>query len=494
MARRSISRIVSELAEADPGRVVAVVPTDAGGRRLTARTLDAASNRYAHRLLEHGVRRDDLVTVSLPNGLEMLAVCAAIWKAGATPQPVSPGLTPAERADVVTVARPAAVIGFAAHGVPSLTADEILGEPGQDPAWLDGADTRPLPDTFARSWKAPTSSGSTGRPKVVQATAPALLDPELSVAEFLPLRATQLVSGPLTHSATFTYAFRGLLTGHTLVILPRFEERAALAAIERYGVTWALLVPTMLHRLLRLPPAERDPARVRTLQTVLHLGSPCAPALKRAVLDWLGPERVVEVYAGSESNGLTMIRGDEWLARPGSVGRPIAGTQVRVLREDGSAAAPGETGQVWLRRGTEPAYRYVGALGRRRPDGWDTLGDLGHVDADGWLWLVDRADDVIVRGGEKVYPVEVERVLEEHPAVRSALAFGVPDAELGQRVEAVADIGGAQVTQEDLEAFAAARLDAVRRPARVQVVRRPVRDDAGKARRDGGRYSSPPPS
>jgi bile acid-coenzyme A ligase len=483
MARRSISRIVSELAEADPDRVVAVAPSEAGERWLTASALDAASNRYARRLLEHGVRRDDLVTVALPNGLEMLVVCAAVWKAGATPQPVSPGLTPAERADVVAVARPAAVVGFEADGVPSLAAGDALGEPGQDPAWLGGRETGPLPDAFARSWKAPTTSGSTGRPKVVLATAPALLDPERPVAEFLPLRATQLVSGPLTHSATFTYAFRGLLAGHTLVILPRFEERAALAAIERYGVTWALLVPTMLHRLLRLPPAERDPARVRTLRTVLHLGSPCAPALKRAVLDWLGPERVIEVYAGSESNGLTMIRGDEWLARPGSVGRPIAGTQVRVLREDGSTAAPGETGQVWLRRGTEAAYRYLGAQGRRRPDGWDTLGDLGYLDAEGWLWLVDRADDVIVRGGEKVYPVEVERVLEEHPAVRSALAFGVPDAELGQRVHAIADVAGARISGEDLRAFAAGRLGVARRPEQVRVVHEPVRDDAGKARR-----------
>ncbi|WP_369373938.1 AMP-binding protein [Promicromonospora sp. Populi] len=479
MARRSISRIISALAEDDPGRVVAVT----GDQRLTAAALDTESNRYARLLLDHGVHRDDLVTVSLPNGLGMLVACAAIWKAGATPQPVSRGLTPVERADVVATARPALVIGFEADAVPSLPGP---GPDGACPA-AAAAPTGRLPDTWARSWKAPTSSGSTGRPKVVLATAPALLDPERPVAPFLPLRATQLVSGPLTHSATFTYAFRGLLTGHTLVLLDRFDERVALAAIERHGVTWALLVPTMLHRLLRLPAGERAPDRLRTLETVLHLGSPCAPALKRAVLDWLGPERVVEVYAGSESNGLTMIRGDEWLARPGSVGRPVGGTQVRVLREDGTDAAPGETGQVWLRRGAEPAYAYLGASSLRRSDGWDTLGDLGHLDADGWLWLTDRADDVIVRGGEKVYPVEVERVLEEHPAVRGALAFGVPDDELGQHVEAVADVAGAAVSGEELRRFAAARLDAARRPVRVRVTHEPVRDDAGKARRSAAR-------
>ncbi|MFD7025615.1 AMP-binding protein, partial [Promicromonospora sukumoe] len=432
MVTSSISRIVSRLAEADPDRVVAVAvggeaavggpggPGADGDALLTAAGLDAAGDRYARELLRRGVRRDDLVTVALPNGLEMLAACVGVWRAGATPQPVSRGLTPGERAAVVAAARPAAVIGFEADGVPSLPDGFGLRGPGP----VSRADDPPLPDAWARSWKAPTSSGSTGRPKVVLSTAPARMDPERPVAEFLPLGATQLVAGPLTHSATFTYAFRGLLTGHRLVILPRFEERAVLDAIERHGVTWALLVPTMLHRLLRLPAAERDPARVRTLETVLHLGSPCAPALKRAVLDWLGPERVVEVYAGSESNGLTMIRGDEWLRRPGSVGRPVGGTRVRVLRDDGSEAAPGETGQVWLHRGPDPAYRYLGAAGRRRADGWDTLGDLGRLDADGWLWVTDRADDVIVRGGEKVYPVEVERVLEEHPAVRGALAFG----------------------------------------------------------------------
>lgn len=484
MARLSISRIVTRLAEADPGRVVAVAGRDG---ELTAAGLETAATRWARVLLGRGVRRDDLVTVALPNGFDMLVACVAVWKAGATPQPVSRGLTEQERAAVVAAARPALAIGFEADGVPSLP---VLGGLPDRTGPRDEPDAGPLPDAWARSWKAPTSSGSTGRPKVVLSTAPALLDPERPVAPFLPLRATQLVAGPLTHSATFTYAFRGLLTGHRLVILPRFDERAVLDAVERHGVTWALLVPTMLHRLMRLPASERDPERLRTLRTVLHLGAPCAPALKRAVLDWLGPERVVEVYAGSESNGLTMITGTQWLARPGSVGRPVGGTEVRVLREDGSDAAPGETGQVWLRRGAEPTYRYLGSTGRRRSDGWDTLGDLGHLDADGWLWVTDRADDVIVRGGEKVYPVEVERVLETHPAVRGAVAYGVPDDELGQRVEAVVDVGGATVYGDEVRAFAAARLDPARRPARVRVTDRPVRDDAGKVRRSALRHEA----
>lgn len=482
MARRSISRIITELARSDPHRDVAVAQVGDEERHLTTLVLDTASNLCARLLLERGVRRDDLVTVALPNGLAMLVACAAIWKAGATPQPVSPGLTPAERTAVVNAAGPALVIGFETSSLPHLSGrelDEILqaAETGS----VTGGE--PLPDTWARSWKAPTSSGSTGTPKVVLAAAPALLDPARPVADFLPLEGTQLVTGPLTHSATFTYAFRGLFTGHTLVILQRFEEHAVLRAIEQHRVTWALLVPTMLHRLLRLPADERDPARLRSLETVLHIGSPCAPALKHAVLDWLGPDRVTEVYAGSESNGLTMIRGREWLDRPGSVGRPVGGTRVRVLRDDGTEAAPGETGQVWLWRGRDAAYRYLGTPSRRRTDGWDTLGDLGHLDSEGWLWLAGRTDDVIVRGGEKIYPVEIERVLEEHPAVRGAIAYGVADLDLGQRVEAIVDTAGAPVSGEELRSFAAARLDAPRRPERVRITAGTLRDDAGKVRR-----------
>ncbi|WP_159796259.1 AMP-binding protein [Puerhibacterium puerhi] len=445
-----------------------------GPHTLTAGALDRASNRYARELLARGVHRHDLVTVSLPNGFEMLIVCVAIWKAGATPQPVSRGLTPDEQRAVVATARPALTIGLAVDGVPALLEGH---EPGAD------LDDSTLPDAWARSWKAPTSSGSTGRPKVVVATAPALLDPDAPVAAFLPPRATQLVSGPLTHSAPFTYAFRGLLTGHRLVLLPRFGEHAWLDAVEQHRVTWSLVVPTMMHRLLRLPETERGADRLESLETLLHLGAPCPPGLKRRFLAWVGAERVVEVYAGSESNGLTMIRGDEWLRKPGSVGRPIGGTQIRVRRPDGTEAEPGEPGLVWMRRGDSSTYRYLGAPTRRTHDGWDTLGDVGHLDADGYLWITDRDDDVIVRGGEKVYPVEVERVLEEHPSVRSAVAFGVPDEVHGQRIEAVVDIGDADVDAETLRAFASALLDRPRRPARVRVVREPVRDDAGKVRR-----------
>lgn len=445
---------------------------------VTAAELDEAATRLAHALRGRGVAHDDLVTVSMPNGRDFVTACAAVWKAGATPQPVSLALTDEERAAVETVSRPAASLGAR----PRTRGIEWFASVTAPPS------TDPLPDLAASSWKAPTTSGSTGTPKVVRASAPALLDPTLPVADFLPRRATQLVAGPMTHSATFTYAFRGLLTGHRLVILPRFDERAWLDAVERHRVTWALLVPTMMHRLLRLPVAERDPDRLRSVDSLLHMGAPCAPDLKRTFLEWVGPERVVEVYAGSESNGLTMIRGDEWLAHPGSVGRPIGGTEIQVRSDDGE-----ETGVIWMRRGAGPAYEYIGGTSHRDADGWDTLGDLGRMDADGYLYLVDREDDVINRGGEKIYPVEVERVLEAHPGVRSAVAFGVSDEALGQRVEAVVDVADGAVDPDEILSWARQRLGS-RAPSSIRIVREPVRDDAGKtSRRSWSRRGLPSP-
>jgi len=475
MARQSFSRVVTGLAEADPGRVVA--RDDAG--TLTASELDRASWALARGYRDLGVGQDSLVTVTLPNTVETIVACVAIWRCGATPQPVSPGLDADERAEVEALARPALVVG-----TPSASASV----PWVPAGWAPGPaapDAPPMPDAWAASWKAPTSSGSTGRPKVVLAAAPALIDPTVAVTSFLPRGQVQLVAGPLTHSATFTYAFRGLLTGHELVLLPRFDERRVLRAIAEHRVTWALLVPTMMHRLLRLPEADRAAADLSSLETVLHLGAPCPPEVKRRFLEWVGAHRVVEAYAGTESNGVLTIRGDEWLEHPGSVGRATRGTTVAVRSADGVDLPPGEVGHVWLRREGGPTYRYLGGRSARTDDGWDTLGDLGRLDADGWLHLVDRADDVVLRGGVNVHPAEVERVLEAHPAVRGAVAFGVADDDLGQRIEAVVDVAGAVVTAAEVLAWARVRLDPARRPTAVRLVHEPVRDDAGKTSRRG---------
>lgn len=402
-----------------------------GGEMITRLGLLVAAERRAA-----AIRPGSVVTVSRPNSVGFVVETVAAWLAGATPLPLSPRLPPAEREAVL-----------------ALAATPGVGE---------------------GTWRLATSSGSTGRPKLIRAAAPALVDPDRPFAAFVPHRARQLVAGPLHHAAPFTYAMRGLMTGHSLVVMARFDAARWVALVRRWQITWGMLVPTMMQRIIRLP--DRPP--LPSLEAVLHLGARCPEWLKRAWIDWLGPARVTELYAGTESAGLAFITGEEWLAHPGSVGRPVGGTRFRVTRPDGTDCEPGETGEIWMRR-PWPTYSYVGAQPRER-DGWHSLGDAGWLDEDGYLYVADRLDDVIVTGGVNVHPADVEAVLDAHPRVRSSVVVGRPDEEYGERVHAVVD---GDVTADELAAWVAGRLDPERRPRSFQVVHRPLRDDTGKVRR-----------
>jgi bile acid-coenzyme A ligase len=439
------------------------------GRVLTRQGLEEWSDDVARRWLAQGVRVDDLVAVALPNGLEAVVAFVAAWKAGATPQPLSPRMDPADREAVLAAGRPAVVL------------DRVEDVPGPP----DGPSSAPpLPDLAASCWKAPTSSGSTGCPKVVRAAAPARVDPRARVAPFVPRSAVQLVAGPLTHAAPFVYAMRGLTTGHELVVLPRFDAGEWLRAVARHGVTWAVLVPSMMHAVWRHP--DRARTDVSSLEAVLHLGARCAPWLKRAWIDWLGPDRVHELYAGTESQGLAFVDGHDWTLRPGTVGRPLPGSRFRVVRPDLSDCAPGEVGEVLMRR-EHPTYGYVGAHPLVR-DGWHTLGDSGWLDADGYLFVGDRLDDLITVDGTRVAPADVEAVLEEHPCVRSAVAV---EAGGTGGVHAVVElVDGTPDPHDVLAAWCSTRLEPVARPVSWTVVRDPLRDDTGKVRRSRWRPGS----
>lgn len=461
MTVMSIGRAFAHLADQSPDAVA----VRCGDVVVTRRELDLLSNRVAHAWADR-VGHDDLVTIALPNGLDIVLACIATWKLGATPQPLSPRIGAGERRAVLNLARPALVV---------------------DGPLPMASDDSPLPDLVASSWKAPTSSGSTGRPKVVRASAPATVDPDGKVAPFVPRAAVQLVAGPLFHAAPFVYALRGVMTGHELVVLPRFDAEDALRAIERHRVTWTMLVPATMHRIWRLGDDVRTSYDVTSLESVLHLGSRCAPWLKRAWIDWLGPERVVEVYAGTESQGLTMITGPEWLERPGSVGRGVSGSELRVRRPDGTWCRPLESGEVVMRRPGPATYSYLGGDAPEVVDGWHTLGDSGRMDADGYVWVEDRLDDVIVTGGTSVQPADVEAVIEEHPDVRGAVAVPREHDELGQAVHAVVDVAEAEVGEDELAAWTRARLDPEKCPRTWQLVREPLRADTGKVRRSAFR-------
>jgi bile acid-coenzyme A ligase len=462
----SIAACIAELARRDPDRLAVV---DEQGT-LTRRELDRTTNALARAYAQLGVVPGRMVTIALPNGRAFAQACVATWKLGATPQPVSARLPAAELAAVIELADPVLVVGAEVTGRRCVDADIDLPD-----------DDSPLPDAVSPEWKAPTSGGSTGRPKLIVATVPGVFDPDEPAVPYLRCDDVQLVAGPLFHNGPFLYCFRGLFCGHTVVLLRRFDAERALAAVQEHRVGFAMVVPTMMQRIWRLP--GREQYDVSSLRTVLHLGAPCPGWLKQAWLDWLGPERVLELYAGTEGNGITLISGDEWLEHPGSVGRPALGSAVRVLRPDGSDCAPGEVGEVFLMPADGPGttYRYVGATARS-VDGWETLGDLGHLDAAGYLYLADRSADLILSGGSNVYPAEVEAALDSHPSVRSSCVIGLPDDDLGERVHALVD-ATEPVTATELLDHVASRLVRYKVPRTVELVDGVLRDDAGKVRR-----------
>jgi bile acid-coenzyme A ligase len=262
-----------------------------------------------------------------------------------------------------------------------------------------------------------------------------------------------------------------------------FDAARVLRLVGEHAVTWMQLVPTMMNRIWKLPPEVRAAADLSSLRTLLHVGGPCAPWLKEAWIDWLGPDRVVEVYAGTENQGITMITGREWLTHRGSVGRAIRGSRFQVQDEHGDVVPPGVVGEVFLmpEGGPGSTYHYVGATPRGR-DGWESLGDLGHYDEDGYLYLDDRSTDCIVTGGANVYPAEVEGALDSYPGVRASAVIGLPDEDLGQRVVAIVE-ADQHVTAAALDEHLRSSLAPYKRPRAYELTRSALRDEAGKVRR-----------
>ena len=461
MAVMPIGSAIRWLAEQDPDRPA--ITDDA--RTATRLELDRRTNRLARQLKALGVGQDDFVTIGVPNSVDFYETAVAAWKLGATPQPVSHRLPQRERDEIVALAGAAAVV--------------------LEPLALDlSVSDEPLPERTASSFKAPTSGGSTGRPKIIVSGSPGVVDPEAAGGFGMDPNGVQLVPGPLYHNAPFQFSCNGLLKGQHLIVMSRFDASRALQLMEEHRVTWVLMVPTMMHRIWRLPAEEREGRDLSALKGMLHLAAPCPPWLKAAWIDWLGPERVWELYAGTEAQGVTIISGQDWLDHRGSVGRPTPGT-MRILDADGNELPPGEIGEVWMKPPEgRTTYRYIGADARTMEGGWESLGDMGSMDANGFLYLADRRTDMILVGGSNVYPAEVESALDEHPAVRSCAVIGMPDDDMGHRVHAVIEAGD-DVTDDDLRRFLAERLVPYKIPRSFERVDSPVRDDAGKVRRSG---------
>lgn len=469
-----LGSLMSQLAEAFPHQPA--VTCD--GTTLDRATLDAWANRLARVFAERGVGPGDLVTIALHNSPEFLAAALATWKLGAVPQPVSSKLPLRERQAIVDLADSRLIVGVE----PGQHGDRACIPAGFVPA--DEIDASPLPDAIAPAWKAPTSGGSTGRPKLIVAGQPGTY--EDLAARLFGIRPgrTQLVPGPLYHNSPFIFATLGLLSGQHIVLMPRFDAAEALATIEREHVDLVNVVPTMMSRMLRVIEDTGRTYDLGSLHRLWHMAAPCPDWLKRAWIDLLGPDRIFELYGGTEAQAFTVIDGTQWLEHPGSVGRPVTGEMV-VLDEEGDPMPAGEIGEIYMRtKGGSTTYRYIGADTQRRGT-WESIGDMGWMDDEGFVYLADRRKDLILTGGANVYPAEVEGALLEHPAVESCAVIGLPDDDLGQVVHAVVHLvdGDTTTTEADLRAHMAERLVRYKQPRSWELTSEPVRDDAGKVRR-----------
>jgi bile acid-coenzyme A ligase len=473
----TVGQRVTQLAHRHPDRVAIVVAAGPSESSLTWRELEDRAVAAARLLQAHGTIAGRLVVVALENGLEHFLFSLGAWKLGAGVLPLNPAMPPPERRRLLDLAEPAAVVAPTGwRSDRTLAAEAVWG------AESAGA---PLGDPIPDPGKAIASGGSTGAPKLIVIPGPWVYPVDrIAAGEVTGLRAgmVQLVTGPLYHNSPFGNAYTGLFYGNQLVVMTHFDAGRAVDLIERHRVSYMATVPTVMKRMVDLPGI--DPAHLGSISAVLHTAAPCPASVKMAFIELVGAEHVFEVFGGSEGNGVTAIRGDEWLRHRGSVGRPW-NCVLRILDAEGHEVPAGTVGEIFMGSGGE-MFRYLGqAQARTTPDGLVSLGDLGWVDEEGYLYLADRGEDLIISGGANVYPAEVEAVLIEHPSVADVAVLGVPDSEWGQRVHAVVQLkpGVRLIDADALRAWCRDRLAPYKVPKTVDFVEGLPRNEAGKLRR-----------
>jgi len=457
-----------------------------GERRLTFRDVDRAANGMAAGLADAGVEPGARVAVMLPNGPEVLVAGHAVARNGALVVPVSMRLTPSEVAYLLADSGAAAVVS---DGSPAASeAARQVGVPEllvSSPAMAIPADEPPRPQYVASPVVAMSyTSGTTGRPKGIERPAP----PPATEAPPAPFAAfwgfgpsdVHLLCGPAYHTAPGAYAHMTLVEGGAVVVMEKWDATECLRLIERERVTTSHMVPANFIRILEVPWQSHDRSSVRR---ILHAAAPCPVPVKRRILEVFPPGTVWEYYGASEGM-VSVIAPDEWLAKPGSVGRPFPGLSVRILDEEGGQLPPGEVGHVYVSPFGGQRFEYHNAPDKTAGawrDGFFTVGDLGFLDEDGYLFLADRRTDLILSGGVNVYPAEVESALVEDDDVVDAAVFGLPDERMGQRVHAVVELRpGAVRDATALVGRLASRVADFKLPRTVEFVDELPREPNGK--------------
>ena len=470
---------------------------------VTYRELEDRSNRFARLLRATGLQAGDHVALLVENHPRFYELCFGAHRAGLVYTAISTRLTVGEARYIVedcgakalvATAATAAVATAAADGIDALRARWMID--GDAPGWeryeaaLGGQPAGRIADEAAGTDML-YSSGTTGRPKGVYVRPESgAIDASNPLVETLRTRyrvdedTVYLSPAPLYHAAPLRFNFGVLRLGGTCVVMEHFDAEDYLRLVQAHRATHTQLVPTMFVRMLKLPPEVRARYDVSSLRCAIHAAAPCPIPVKRQMIDWWGPI-LWEYYAGTEGNGTTLCDSHEWLAHEGTVGRAVVG-ELRICDADGTVLPVGEAGTVYFANGRPFEYRGdpEKTAGSRHPNGWTTLGDVGYVDADGYLYLTDRKAHMIITGGVNVYPQETENLLVTHPKVLDVAVIGVPDEELGEAVKAVVtpkDMAAAGPGLEaELIAWCRERLSAIKCPRSIDFEAELPRHPTGK--------------
>ncbi|GHF41296.1 fatty-acyl-CoA synthase [Amycolatopsis bartoniae] len=505
-------------ADADPGRPAVVMA--GSGQRLTYGELEERSTRLADALTGAGLRRGDVVALLTDNSVRAYEVYWAALRSGRYLAAVNSHLSPAEVAYIVTDSGAKALVVSAALGELAEAVAGLL--PGVPVKLAYGGETGGYADYDAflatgspeRPAEQPSgadllySSGTTGRPKGIKVDLPEyrvdepgdLLTPVLQGMYGFGPDMVYLSPAPVYHAAPLRFGAAVHRVGGTLVMMERFDAEAALRAIETYRVTHSQWVPTMFVRMLKLPGGVRARYDLSSHRVAVHAAAPCPVEVKRAMIDWWGPV-LYEYYAATEGAGMTFVDSTQWLAKPGTVGRAVIGV-IRICDDEGRVLPPGEVGTVYFERDEVP-FSYHGDPEKTReaqhPEHptWCTIGDVGYLDEDGFLFLTDRRAFMIISGGVNIYPQEIEDALALHPAVLDVAVIGIPDPEMGESVKAVVQpapdaVPGPELAAE-LLAYLRERIAHYKVPRSIDFVDELPRTPTGKLvkRRLKERYAAP---
>jgi long-chain acyl-CoA synthetase len=472
------------------------------GKVITFDELEARANRLAHHFRAHGLVEGDAVAILMENNEHIHAVMWAARRSGLYYVPINIHLTPSEAAYIIENSGAKAVVGSAAlrgtcvaladHlSLPDLLliADDDLDGWARYPECVAAQPDTPIADEIEGDLLQ-YSSGTTGRPKGIKralthqppAEVPGLM--KMLMSFWLPKDAVYLSPAPLYHTAPSVWSMQIQAEGVTTVVMEKFDAEGCLDAIARHRVTHGQFVPVMFTRMLKLPQSVRDSYDLSTLTRIMHAAAPCPVEIKKQMIDWWGPI-VDEYYASSEAIGSTLITADDWLAHPGSVGKPMLGN-LHILDEDGKELPAGQAGEIYFEGGNTFEYLNDPAktASSRDGNGWMTVGDIGYLDDEGYLYLTDRRHHMIISGGVNIYPQEAENMLVTHPKVMDAAVFGIPDSEMGQSVKAVVQtVDAGDATEEfgdELLAWLRERLAHYKCPRSIAFEAQLPRTDTGK--------------